>query len=85
VSRVLTQENGIKFRHHRRFLDEALETTIFVKDKAELENILGDKLRITKYGEGIDERCGWDTYIVTDDLPAGKNKCVYGFTDGPLS
>jgi len=71
-----------KFRHHRRFLDESLKTTIFVKDKEELEEILGEPLKIEKYGTGIDKRCGWDTYIVTDiNIP---NNAVFGFTDGPL-
>lgn len=37
-----------------------------------------EHVTITKYGEGIDQRCGWDTHLV----------CVGGkaalFSDGPL-
>lgn len=36
-------------------------------------------VQIEKYGEGIDERIGWDTHIVT------VNGQAMGFTDGPGS
>lgn len=38
-----------------------------------------DNITVKKYGEGIDERCGWDTHIV--HLPGWG---VLGFTDGSL-
>lgn len=37
-----------------------------------------DTISIVKYGEGIDERCGWDTHLVSIDDKAAV------FTDGPL-
>jgi hypothetical protein len=37
-----------------------------------------ENVSIVKYGEGIDERCGWDTHLVCIDGKAAL------FTDGPL-
>lgn len=76
----------MKFRHHREFLDDALKTTVEVKDLYSLKEYLKgkgykytDDLTVEKYGTGVDERCGWDTYIVHSDSWG-----VYGFTDGAL-
>lgn len=33
--------------------------------------------------DGVDKRCGWDTYIVTIHFP-DTNPGVWGFTNGPL-
>ena len=43
------------------------------------ERALIENVTVEKYGKGIDERIGWDTYIVHVDGVG-----VLGFTDGPL-
>lgn len=37
-----------------------------------------DEIKVEKYGQGIDERIGWDTHLVT----IGGNPV--GYTDGPI-
>lgn len=80
-----------KFREHRGLLHDSLNTTVDIKTITELASHLNrlnqecgapeikDDIEIEKYGSGIDERCGWDTHIVT------VGGCARGFTDGPLS
>lgn len=69
----------VRFRFHREFLDDALKTVIDVFSKKDIEDATGySNITVTKYGKGIDERCGWDTHIVCEN---GRG-C--GFTDGPL-
>lgn len=69
----------VLFRRHRQFLDDALKTTVDITSIDHIQKLYpGSEIKIEKYG-GIDERCGWDTYIVTQD---GK---ACGFTNGPLN
>lgn len=81
-----------KFRPHRHLLSESLAEAIEIKDHSELvghlkkvwshwptsEGFESKDVTVEKYGNGIDERCGWDTHIVCI-----KGDAV-GFTDGPL-
>ena len=80
-------KSKVLYREHRGSLEDSLLTTIRVSSLAELrEHILkvdewaskAGKLTVEKYGNGIDQRINWDTYIVM------WNKTVMGFTDGPL-
>lgn len=83
----------MRYREHRRFLDESLETVQEFPDKAALIAYLRkdlawamvhldeSKLTIEPYPDlahCYDERCGWNTYIVHL-----KGFGVLGFTDGP--
>lgn len=82
----------IRYRPHRGSLDDSLAATIQIKDHDDLVKHLKEiwsrwptsdgfepeEVTVEKYGDGIDERCGWDTYIVCI-----KGNAV-GFTDGPL-
>jgi hypothetical protein len=80
----------MKFREHRRFLDEAMETVVEVADRAALvehirtllepwgRTVTDGDLVIAPYAH--DDRIGWDTYIVTI-----KGYGVIGFTNGPLA
>lgn len=71
------------FRPHRRYLYEAMREVIEVNSLADLAKHLMKTreplgvVKVEKYG-GIDERIGWDTYIVT------INGDACGFTNGPL-
>lgn len=83
------------FRWHRGGLHESLKTSQKFDGSAEglvyllrqefdrFPSLDGkvtiDTIKVEKYGDGIDMRCGWDTYIVT--IP---DYGVAGFTDGPL-
>ena len=82
----------IKFREHRGSLADSMETLTYCADRNGLigciRRLLGEwvtgnfdagLLRIEKYGEGIDDRNGWDTYVVTYD-----GFGVVGFTDGAV-
>jgi hypothetical protein len=81
----------MKIREHRGGLDESIATTeviepninaliAHVKKKLTMQiEVNKDNLHIKKYGSGIDDRCGWDTHIVTID-----GYGVFGWTDGPL-
>lgn len=70
----------IKFRKHRRLLDESMETAIDIKNKEdiakycsdELIRIDPDKLEINYYG--FDSRIKWHAFIV-----AYPNYGVLGF------
>lgn len=81
----------MRYRPHRRFLDESLADAVEVNGLDELVAAMqpGDwypkdqrptreTVTVEKYGKGIDERCGWDTHIVC------VNGQAWGFTDGPL-
>lgn len=69
----------VKFRRHRLYLIDSLETTVEVNSIEEIEKITGyTNVTVEKYGNGIDERCGWDTHIVCE------NGRACGFTDGML-
>ena len=79
----------MKFRLHRGGLDDSMKTTVELPNTAEalLAHIQKEleyfaifcipaNLKLTHYG--IDNRTGWDSYLVT---LCGK---PVGFTDGPL-
>ena len=71
------------YRDHREMLTDSLETIQEMQDRKQLENYIyclfgPGEVVVKKYGIGVDDRCGWDTYIVTHDGAA------VGFTDGPL-
>jgi len=74
----------MRFREHRGTLADSMATVVEVADRAALvahvENLLGHAadIEVKPYG-GVDQRNGWDTYIVT---LAGYG--VLGFTDGAL-
>jgi len=81
-----------KFREHKGLLCDSIETVKEFSSKEDLVKHLQNKLDIwyvgkydlnkliiEKYGEGIDKRIGWDTYIVYLD-----GYGVFGFTDGPV-
>ena len=85
-------ERIVLFRPHRELLCEAMKEVeefrsrreLVAKLQADLDKYGKGKydckqISITKYGTGIDERIGWDTYIVT--LPGYG---VLGFTNGPV-
>lgn len=77
-----------KFRFHRGSLADSMATVVEVDGRTALIDLLDDTIirdlppkayavTVKPYG-GIDERIGWDTYIVlVDEIPVG-------FTDGPL-
>ena len=58
----------MKYREHRGSLGESLETTVELDNTLEaLANHLKvpvEELEIVPYG--VDERIGWDTYLVTN-------------------
>lgn len=76
-------------RRHRALLVESLATAETVNSMAELVALVKKDLypwgvdvepaqvHVEPYG-GVDERCGWDTHIVTVD-----GYGVWGFADGP--
>ena len=79
----------MRFREHRGNLYDSLKTTIEIKDKQELYEILREDLNHFYFDfsiddmqcipQGFDRRCGWDTYLITI-----KNFGVIGMTDGKL-
>lgn len=71
----------VLFRPHREFLDQAMAEVQEVTSIKDIERITGySDITVEKYGPPgkIDERIGWDTYIVCE----GGRGC--GFTNGPL-
>ena len=71
------------YRDHRETLDESLKTTQEMNTHEQLKNYICSRfgsgaVAVRKYGKGIDERCGWDTHIVT------HNGMPVGFTNGPV-
>ena len=81
----------MKFREHRSLLVDSMETVKEFDGKKDLiEHLQKDldrwgvgkydlsEITIEKYGNGIDDRIGWDTYIVHLE-----GYGVLGFTDGP--
>jgi hypothetical protein len=81
----------MKFRPQRGSLDAAMAEAREFADRAELVAHITERLwpwnfdvttemvHVKKYGPDIDERIGWDTYVVTVD-----GYGVFGFTDGPV-
>ena len=72
-----------RYRDHRAMLDDSLATTKNMDSldaiKRHLMPAYGQGVvKVKKYGNGIDERCGWNTHIVT------HNGNAVGFTDGPV-
>ncbi len=71
-----------KFRPQRGGLAEAMREVVEVENRDELAAHIGYPiLRVVPYG-GIDERIGWDTYVVVARYPYGDE--IAGFTNGPL-
>lgn len=83
----------MKIREHRGSLEGSLRTAKDIEPtkaalveciteslKGYAVNASADSVHIEKYGKGIDDRCGWDTHIVTID-----GWGVFGMTDGPLT
>ena len=81
----------MKLRQHRGGLAESMATTIEIEATATAllaamqpvmvsygVDLTPEMIHVKPCG-GMDERIGWDTYIVTIDGCG-----VYGFTDGPL-
>lgn len=80
----------MKFRPQRGSLADAMAEAREFSSRDELvkftrDSLLGwcfditdEMVHVKKYGEGIDERIGWDTHVVT---VVGWG--VFGFTDGP--
>lgn len=71
-----------RYRDHRGTLADSLKTTQHLHSvddiKKHLFRVYGDgEIKVESYG-GVDDRCGWDTYIVT------HNGNAMGFTDGPV-
>jgi hypothetical protein len=81
----------VKYRHHRGSLVDSMATVVEVADMRALLMILRstdifgagsirypsrDNVTVVKYGDGIDERIGWDTHLVS----VYGSAC--GFTDG---
>ncbi|WP_415912372.1 hypothetical protein [Neptuniibacter sp. QD37_11] len=84
----------MQLREQRGTLSQSLATTIHIEPtkKALQAHIAAkmvafgrpmpsqDDIRVEKYGEGEDSRCGWDTYLVSVE-----GYGVFGMIDGPLS
>lgn len=80
-------KEGFLFRKQRSSLISSMLTVEYLHNLEELEmHVRGilpmvtrsDKLRVDKYGLGIDERIGWDTHIVS------IGSYVAGFTSGAV-
>lgn len=76
------------FRPHRGLLAEAMREVREFDGTAEgLQAFLGFDFRLVAvepYG-GVDQRIGWDTYIVTARCGNSPGIFVVGFTNGPLA
>lgn len=77
------------FRFHRGLLSDSLETTVIVKNIAELLSIINEKedipvdeVHISDYG--FDSRCGWYTQIVCIPVANFDAPQVRGFLSEPL-
>ena len=86
---VADYQKDIRYRPHRGSLADAMLEAVELNGRDEFiahlrkayaseVNESGTNVVVKKYGDGIDERIGWDTHIV---LVAGN---PYGFTDGPV-
>lgn len=77
------QSPTLRIRHHRGGLEESLATTSTIPATiaAVAQFVQADPSSVTveKYGAGVDDRCGWDTHVVSVDGRA----CA--FTDGPVT
>ncbi len=82
----------MKIREHRAYLSESMKTVLEIDPTAEAIvrvasdalkpfnfKVTLDMIKTEKYGNGIDERIGWDTHIVII-----KGYGVFGFIDGPI-
>ena len=85
----------MRIRAHRGGLDESMATVAEIEPTAQAvadhittawklllgpgKTITPEIVKVGKYGDGIDTRIGWDTYIITVD-----GHGVFGMTDGPL-
>lgn len=76
------------FRFYRGELSDSLKTSVIVKNKDELKNILEKTLfgsdpitdmLIEKYGDGFDYRIGWYTYIVNIKYLSGIESLPMGY------
>ncbi len=78
-----------KYREFRDYISDSMKTVREFETIKELadhlqaevdkygpEMIDCSKITFEKYGEGIDDRIGWDDYAVYVD------GCLFGFTDG---
>ncbi|MGX5777016.1 hypothetical protein [Methylorubrum zatmanii] len=84
-------KDRILFRPQRGGLAEAMAEIREIADHADLVahlqtvfapmwiNVRDDMVRVTKYGDRVDTRIGWDTHIVTIE-----GWGVAGFTNAPL-
>jgi len=80
-------KEGFLYRKHRGSLIASLLTVWHFNTREELEAHIretgdfyrSDKMTIDKYGPGLDERIGWNTYVVC----MGGN--AIGFTSGPVT
>lgn len=74
------KEEPFSFRYHRRTLVESLETTVTLPSVSALLALLDtDRRAVGVTPKGFDERCGWDTHIVTVDGEA------VGFVDRAIN
>lgn len=79
----------MKIRMHRGSLERSMETEKTIEPTLDAVHqyyeegygikIPKEAITIKKYGGGIDERIGWDTYAVK-----AEGFGFLGFTDGPL-
>lgn len=82
----------MKFRKHRGGYDDSMATTVEIPATIEAlrnevakigsDNYHPELSGLRAYG-GVDQRNGWDTYIVLGTTPDGVTFPV-GFTDGPI-
>lgn len=74
----------MRAREHRGGLAESLATVFEFETKEELVKNINDRMgmhfRPSEIGfshQGMDDRCGWDTYLVSI-----QGYGVFGYTDG---
>jgi len=84
---------AFKYREHRGTLSESMETVKEFHSRSDFVKYLQNdfdkefgvgevdlnEVKIKKYSDGIDERIGWDTHIVSLD-----DYGILGFTDAPV-
>lgn len=76
----------VKFREQRGGLEESMATVVELENRAQLVDYVAaifkgqwiDPEKLDVIPQGIDDRIGWDTFIITLDGQA------IGFTNGPL-
>ena len=70
-----------KYRQHRSTLSESLKTTIELDSFESLEKYIYDMFgegELTVKYYGMDDRCGWDTYLIS------HRGYAVGMTDGKV-